>query len=104
MFNRTTESYGAKVDVSRSRNIIRITSSKETCCDVFNFIVRTLENIQDVQFYLPPVPQKNLLPAYTRRILESSLIKKIEHDTGTVIQRVPHSIPKSRGKLRKVFL
>lgn len=104
-FHRITETYGAKVDVSRSRRIIRITSYKTTCSDIFKSILQTLENIKGADFYLPSVPSKKSSPLSGEPTeLEESLVKKIALDTGTIIQKVPDSTLKRKGFARQVFL
>lgn len=104
MFNRITETYGAKVDVSQSRRLIRITSYKNICSDIFQSILQALENIKAVNFCLPCVPSKKSLPSGAPTGLEDSLIKKIALDTGTTIERVPNSTLKRKGFVRQVLL
>ena len=104
MFNRITETYGVKVDVSRFRRIIRITSYKNTCSDVFKCILQVLENIKSVNFYLPSAPSNKSLPSGAPNRLEDSLVKKIALDTGTTIETVPDSSLNRKGFVRQVLL
>lgn len=104
MFNRITETYKAKVVVSRSRKIIRITSYKNTCYDIFKSIFQTLENIHSVNIYLPPEPPEKLLRSDATTVLKDSLIQRIEHDTGTTIRRALPTTSKRKGGLGQVFL
>lgn len=105
MFNRVAETYGAKVDALQSRHIIRITSDRDTCCDVFKFILETLEKINGVDFYLPPEPPKGRSQFLDEpNSLKESLIQQIEELSGTIIRRIPHPTSKRKGVPRQVPL
>lgn len=104
MFNELTETCGAKVDVSRSRRIIRITSDKDTCCDAFKSILRILENIHGVNFSFPPEPHQKVPHSDKPTLLKESLINQIERETGTIIRKIPHPTSNLKGVLTQVFL
>ena len=104
MFKKAVKSYGAKVDVSQSRNVIRITSDRDTCCDVFKLIHRALENIYDVDVYLPPEPRSTGSPWLDEpKLLSESLIEQIEQLTGTAIRQIPRLKSKRKDDDRQVY-
>lgn len=94
MLRTTVKSYGAKLDLLQSHHVLRITSDRETCCDIFETIHRTLENIDSVEVDLYAEPA----------FLNESSIKQIEQLTNTVIQRISRSMRQRKDFKRKVHL
>lgn len=85
MFERLIETGEAKVYVSKSKHLIRITSDKETCCNVFKSIFQTLENINVVSIFLPPGPLSKGPCPHINIEVPKFIIKQIERVTDTII-------------------
>ena len=56
ILRRLSERYGAKIDTSRSHNIIRITADRGVCGDILEFLIYVLHRIQSEELELPSVP------------------------------------------------
>jgi hypothetical protein len=103
MFKKAAEAFGAKVEASRPDNIIRITSDKDTCGDMFRFIHYTLEKIRSLNISLPPEQPRSRTPWLDEpNFLSESLIQQIEQLTGTVIRRITHTKWNRKGLPRLV--
>jgi len=46
ILRRLSERYGAKIDTSRSQNIVRVTADRGVCGDIFGFVVYLLHRIE----------------------------------------------------------
>lgn len=53
MFKTLSEQYGAKIDISQSQHIVRLTGDYVTCSDLSKMIYYMLEKIQIVELDLP---------------------------------------------------
>ena len=92
IFKKLSEQYGAKLDISKSQHIIRITGDYTTCSDLSKLIYVMIEKIRSADIELPPVPEgplryKDSSLAMSRSILkDKSYIQRIEELTNTLIK------------------
>ena len=79
--------YGAKVEASRSYDILRITADRETASDVVKLLKHILDSIVQVELDLPTNGQTALKRAATLDgVLNRSLLMQIEQLTSTIIR------------------
>ena len=92
IFKKISEQYGAKLDISKSQHIIRITGDYTICSDLSKLIFFMIEKIRSADLELPPVPEsplryKDSSSAIARSILnDKSYIQRIETLTNTHIK------------------
>jgi len=114
VFKRLSEQYGAKIDISQSEHIVRLTGDYTTCSDLSKLISYMIEKIQSAVLELPtslqepgrdekqdpsltphwykennPLRYKDSSMAIARSILNDiSYIEHIEKLTNTLIQTI----------------
>ena len=83
MFQSLTQKYGAKIDISRSRHLIRITANFADCLEIYKLIYVTVNNISCEYVDLPP---KDRLSILARNVLsDQNSIDQLCNLTATLI-------------------
>ena len=114
MFKKLSEQYSAKIDISQSQHIIRLTGDYAICSDLSKLIYFMIEKIESAELELPtplqvsgqngekgpsqtkhwykeknPLRYKNSPSAIARNILQDRVyIEHIEKLTNTIIETV----------------
>ncbi|MCJ1248586.1 hypothetical protein MMC30_005804 [Trapelia coarctata] len=129
MFTRLAEQYEAKIDISQSRHIVRLTGDYATCSDLSKLIYYMIERVQSAELELPtslqvpeqdeeqdssrvknwykeknPLRYKDSPIAIARTILnDRAYIKHIEKITNTLIETVDSTRGNYVSKLRVYY-
>ena len=84
--------YGAKVEASRSYDILRISADRETASDVVKLLKHILDSIEQVELDLPTNDKKATRGTATLDdVLNKSLLVQIEQLTSTIIRTSRHT-------------
>ncbi|SLM35597.1 Zinc finger, C2H2 [Lasallia pustulata] len=90
IFRRLSQRYEAKIDVARSRHLIRLSADYATCTELSKLVVFLLENIRHDELDLTPLrsssPDSQYKTAFNQVQSDKVLFERIEKITSTVIQ------------------
>ena len=96
IFRRLSEKYGAKIDTSKSENVIRITADRGVCSDLLGMLVYVLHRIEKEVFELSS--SQSLLPRASETLNTTSLkehpkfFEEIQQLTNTVIKPITSKV------------
>lgn len=91
IFRRLSGKYEAKIDVARSKHLIRLSADNATCTELSKLMVFLLENIRHDEMDLTPLrsssPDSQYMTAVKRVQSDRVLFGRIEKITSTVIRK-----------------
>ena len=95
LFKQLSEQYSAKIDISQSRHIVRITGDYAICSDLAKLIYFMIEKIESLDLELPTLTNvmryKDSSTATARSALsDRSYVEHIEKLTNTLIKTNRH--------------
>ncbi|MCJ1284196.1 hypothetical protein MMC26_003527 [Xylographa opegraphella] len=109
IFKQLSEQYNAKIDISRSQHIVRITGDYAICSDLAKLIYFMIEKIESVDIELPAATNvmryKNSSTTTARGALSDSLyVQHIEKLTNTLIKATQSTRRNYVTKLRVYYI
>ncbi|MCJ1419164.1 hypothetical protein MMC32_005517 [Xylographa parallela] len=109
LFKKLSEQYSAKIDISQSQHIVRITGDYAICSDLAKLIYFMIEKIDNVDLELPTVTNimryKNSSTTTARGVLsDRSYIEHIEKLTNTLIKTTQSTQRNYVTKLRVYYI
>lgn len=91
IFKRLSEKYEAKIDVARSKHLLRLSADHATCTELSKLVVFLLENIRRDELDLTPLrsssPNSQYMTAVERLDSDRVLFERIEKITSTIIRK-----------------
>lgn len=91
IFKRLSEKYEAKIDVARSKHLIRLSADHATCIELSKLVMFLLENIRHDELYLTPFrsssPNSQYATAVQRLQSDRVLFDRIQRITSTIIRK-----------------
>ncbi|MCJ1387698.1 hypothetical protein MMC18_000541 [Xylographa bjoerkii] len=109
LFKKLSEQYSAKIDISQSQHIVRITGDYAICSDLAKLIYFMIEKIESVDLELPAptnvMRYKNSSTATARGVLnDRSYVEHIEKLTNTLIKTTQSTQRNYVTKLRVYYI
>lgn len=106
ILQRLSQRYGAKIDASAEKSIIRITADRATSGDVLKFIIYMLGRMRQRDIEIPPLPQERdktvkVLSA-KEKLQNTTFHGQLQQVTNTVIE--PTAGLTQKGASTKVSL
>ena len=87
IFKRLSEKYEARIDVARSKHLIRLSADSATCNELSKLVVFLLENIRHDEMDLTPLRSSSPDSQFKRIQSDRDLFERIEKITSTVIRK-----------------